>query len=152
MIRTLKASEVAEEPYRVWNAFVELIACTDFEDLAAGQRVAHLAFWYDAEVQNGGHYQYFLNLAGVRASITVDALLELGLSGQADVLTAAMGRWRSAERVLPTTADEFIADSALAAFDDLDAAYHRCVPSVTDALSAHLAANRERFVCLETDA
>ena len=55
------------EPYLVWNAFVDIVALTPYERLHPRQRPAHLVFWYNAEVQNGGHYQYFENSAGRRA-------------------------------------------------------------------------------------
>ena len=32
-----------------------------YEDLAEVQRKAHLVFWYDLQVNNGGHLQYFEN-------------------------------------------------------------------------------------------
>ena len=60
-IMTLTRGEIEETPGLVWNAFVELVALTKSQDLSEEQRPAHLVFWYDSEVYNGGHLQYFEN-------------------------------------------------------------------------------------------
>jgi hypothetical protein len=51
-IRQLATSALALQPSARWNAFIDLIATEDYEDLGDEQRIAHLAFWYDSEVQN----------------------------------------------------------------------------------------------------
>jgi len=45
----------------VWNAFVDVLAMEEYADLDPVQRIPHLCFWYDSELQNGGHFQYFEN-------------------------------------------------------------------------------------------
>jgi hypothetical protein len=47
-----------ENDHADWNAFIQLLALTDYDELAPQQRAAHLVFWYESEVQNGGHLQY----------------------------------------------------------------------------------------------
>ena len=59
--RTVDRDAAEREPHLIWNAFVDLIAVESYEQLSPVQRMAHLAFWYDSEVQNGGHGQYFEN-------------------------------------------------------------------------------------------
>ncbi len=39
----------------------DMCALSDIQDLTPVQRLAHLAYWYMSEVENGGHQQYFLN-------------------------------------------------------------------------------------------
>jgi hypothetical protein len=56
--RRLSRELVARQPYERWNAFIDLVATEDATRLTATQRAAQLAFWYDSEVQNGGHLQY----------------------------------------------------------------------------------------------
>ena len=73
----------------------------EYEDLAPIQRVAHLAFWHDSEVQNGGHYQYFENPAGKRRHEVIEALIALGLDCQAAVLRQATVFWDSEDRKPP---------------------------------------------------
>ncbi len=57
----LTKSDVEEKPYCIWNAFVELLASHDYNELSPRQRAAHLVFWYESEVQNGGHLQFSEN-------------------------------------------------------------------------------------------
>ena len=61
MRRTVSRIAAEREPHLVWNAFIDPLAMEAYEDLSPVQSVAHLDFWYDAEVQNGGHDQYFEN-------------------------------------------------------------------------------------------
>lgn len=58
-VRTLMKQELEHSPWLVWNAFVDLLATEKYEDLSPEQRPAHLVFWYESEVQNGGHMQLF---------------------------------------------------------------------------------------------
>jgi hypothetical protein len=150
--RTLLASAVAEAPYLVWNAFVSVCAMSEYEDLTPTQRFAHLAFWYDSEVQNGGHYQYFENPAGRRCLEAVDALVALRLEQQASVLRRAIQVWESCERVPAITAEEFVDNALEEDFDELDTAYHDCTPSVVDALQRYLQDHRGEFVVIDASA
>ena len=43
--RVLTQREVDVEPFRVWNAYVNLLAMESYLDLAPVQRPAHLVFW-----------------------------------------------------------------------------------------------------------
>ena len=51
-------------------------------DLTPEQRRAHLVFWYESEMQNGGHLQYFENRGAEHLEETVYALGLLGAKGQ----------------------------------------------------------------------
>jgi hypothetical protein len=42
------------------------------------QRPAHLVFWYESEVQNGGHFQYFTNRSDHHIEETIQSLNALG--------------------------------------------------------------------------
>ena len=89
MRRTLDAAAAGREPHLAWNAFIDLIAIEDYPDLSPLQRKAHLVFWDESEVQNGGHGQYLENQGRHRLRETIAALVELGLSCQAEVLSRA---------------------------------------------------------------
>jgi len=74
ILRSLSKQEVEAEPFRVWNAFVDLLTMEDYDDLSPEQRPARLVYQYESEVQNGGHLQYFENRHGASLSTTVKAL------------------------------------------------------------------------------
>src|SRR5258707_8156371 len=87
--RTLTKQQADAEPFRVWNAYVRLLAGERYEDLSPEQRPAHLVFWYESEVQNGGHPQYFENRGTEHLSATIEALRALGGVCQQQVLLEA---------------------------------------------------------------
>jgi hypothetical protein len=139
--RTVEAGAAGREPHLIWNAFIDLIAIEDYGDLSPIQRKAHLVFWYESEVQNGGHGQYFENQGRLRLRETMSALVEMGLSCQAQVLARAADAFDRADAeadwadVLPSGLPE-----------ELDEAFHSCTPDVTKALQEHLAAHQTEYV------
>ncbi|MGH9785808.1 MAG: DMP19 family protein [Terriglobia bacterium] len=144
--RVVNAADADREPHLVWNAFVDLIATTPPEELSDRQHVAHLAFLYDAEVQNGGHLQYFENHGTVLVEGTVVALDHLGARLQAAVLAGATAVWNSRPRERSLTAEQYVSVALEGEFDTFDSQYHACEPAITDLLSLYLEANREEFV------
>jgi hypothetical protein len=141
MRRKVDAAAATREPHTLWNAFIDLIATEDYADLSPLQRKAHLVFWYESEVQNGGHGQYFENQGVDRLRETVDALHALGLSCQARVLARAVEVLSVAHRPADwadSLSDEFV--------EELDAAFHNCAPGAMAALEEHLRAHEAEYV------
>jgi hypothetical protein len=117
----------------------------DYEDLVEGQRVAHLVFWYDSEVQNGGHLQYFRNPAGRHAGEAIAALREVGAEEQSSILGDAIKRWDRGPRPRIETPEEFVAaDQAL--FADLDSCFHDSDPSIHQCLERYLDDHESLFI------
>ena len=139
--RSVARVRVQQEPYLLWNAFVDLLAKEDYADLSPLQRRAHLVFWYESEVQNGGHGQYFENRGVERVEETIDALKDLGLTCQAGVLSGAAAALSQTPR--DTDWAEVLDESFV---DDLDRAFYACTPSVIEALQEHLARYSTEYV------
>jgi len=117
-----------------WNRFVRL-ACKDWmtAELNAVQRAAFLCFWYDAEVNNGGHGQYF------------DIFPELDPDEVAAALATVAGEIAAANfsrAVLEGEMDDY----ALA--DDV---FYALEPSFGDRLMAYVEANRESIFTVADD-
>lgn len=146
MRRPLSQQDLDNDPYARWNSFVDLLATEEFDALNSAQRVAHLAFWYDSEVQNGGHLQYFLNEAGARAEQAIEALRSVGGVCQADVLAAALAQWLRAKREAPGTSDEVVEAALEGEFEDFDTRYSVCEPSVTELLETYLEQHEAEFL------
>jgi hypothetical protein len=144
--RRLSRELVARQPYERWNAFIDLVATEDATSLTVTQRAAQLAFWYDSEVQNGGHLQYFENEAGRQADATIQALRTMGASCQADILAAAVREWSAVERQPSVTAEEYVENALEGEFDDFDAQYAACVPSITELLERYLDQYESEFI------
>jgi hypothetical protein len=95
------------------------------------RRQAALAFLYEAEVQNGGHDQYFSNTSGQYAGETVLALKELGGLCQAQVLAQAFEASNGGRREVPP---------------EFDAAFHECDPNLCGVLERHLDEHESLYI------
>ena len=146
ILRTLTKQEVEAGPYRVWNAYVDLLAMERFEDLSPEQRPAHLVFWYESEVQNGGHFQYFENQGTDHLVATIEALGLLGATCQQQVLHEAGERWLSRSRPGIETAEEFSDTALVGEFDSLDLSFRACSPTLNQCLESYLERHQTSFV------
>jgi Domain of unknown function (DUF4375) len=146
--RALTRKQVEDEPYIVWNEFIHVLAMSDYHELTEIQRVAHLSFWYDSELQNGGHLQYFENHGDHRVEEVIHSLRCLGGIEQAEVLTRAVGQFRTAPRERIATVDEYVQTALEGEFDKWDGDYYGCSPPVTELLEAFLATHRDNFVVI----
>jgi hypothetical protein len=150
--RTLKRSDYDTASYRAWNAFVNLLAMEQPDDLTATQRHAHFAFWYDSELQNGGHLQYFENLA--IQSLDGDHYFEAALWGleaigaacQGKVFSRASKRWVHRHRCRIESVEEYVGAALQGEFDDLDKEYCKCRPEITELLSLYFDSHFGDFV------
>ena len=117
---------------RSWNAFVDLLSDSSYESLGEKGRVAYRAFWYDAEVQRGGHERYLAHRAETLDE-TLLALDELGAGAQRAILEQA----RAAAAAGAVERKQQL--------EALDAAYHACEPDVPELLAAFLDRHLEEF-------
>jgi hypothetical protein len=148
VVRISKA-DLTANPRADWNAFIDLLAMKDYRELDPRQRAAHLVFWYESEVQNGGHFQYFANQSGERADETVSALEAIGAPAHADVLRRALARWQAYERLPPADSEEFVASALESEFADLDRAFHSCATTLVTVLERHLAQFEADYIVRE---
>ena len=144
--RSLTKQEVEAEPFRVWNAYVDILAMERFSELSAEQRPAHLVFWYESEVQNGGHFQYFENRGTEHLAATIEALGLLGAVCQQQVLRAAGELWLSRSGPRVETAQEFCDTALEGEFAAFDSRFHKCSPSLQESLEAYLSRHQSLFV------
>jgi Domain of unknown function (DUF4375) len=145
-IRRITKREVDEHPYQVWNAFVDLLAMEKYNELAPQQRPAHLVFWYESEVQNGGHLQYFENRGTKYLNETIEALGVLGGSCHQKILQEAADLFLSRERPRIQTTEAYSAVALEGEFEGLNLRFGACSPSLFECLKAHLALHQSSFV------
>ncbi|MDD5259817.1 MAG: DUF4375 domain-containing protein [bacterium] len=135
MRRSLNRSEYSLSPHLAWNAFIDLLAMSDYSQLTPIQQVAYLVFWYESEVQNGGHGQYFENRGIGMLQETLSALEQLGGYSQRNVLSEAFG-------IFKQNAVEFNEDP-------FDKAFHECSPNIQVLLEQYLKKWFEEFIELK---
>lgn len=144
--RTLTKAEIDAEPHLLWNAYVDLLANEDYESLSTEQRKAHLVFWYESEVQNGGHLQYFENHGTKHLAETIVALDSIEAAGQQQILREAGELWLSCERSPIQSAEEYSETALEGEFDDFDSRFHACLPTLEHCLETYLQAHQSLFI------
>lgn len=135
-----------KEPYLVWNAFIDVLAMGERNELSPIQIAPHLSFWYDSEVQNGGHLQYFLNRGIDEAREALGALASIGADAQREILVRAIEYYTQSGIDNWETADEYDALWRQGHFEEHDLAYHDCVPEMTELLQRYLDVHTEDFI------
>ncbi len=108
----------------LWNRFIEEICDRDAETLSPIQKKAVLCFWYDSEMQNGGHSGYLENYPDTNPDELEDAILTVGNKEMAD-------NYRRA-----------ITDGEEDDFEETDNAYYDFEPSLCDCLEEFVWENR----------
>jgi hypothetical protein len=114
-----------------------------------------LSFWYDSEVQNGGHLQYFENKGKLfrnreylLVATTLEALKILGAKEQANILSLASEKYFSQIRKHPQDVNEFCALELEDEFGEYDRRYYNCNPDMNSFLEKYLQQHLEAFVNL----
>lgn len=149
LIHLKKAGIDAFPEGAVWNAFVELLSSSEPQELSSAQRPAQRGFWYDAEIQNGGHLQYFLNLGPVEAQAAVSDLRDLGAISFSELLQEAISIWQAQERQSPASAEEYVELAAEGEFERIDATYYAVLPPLIEILEKHLNQYQSRYVSID---
>ncbi|MFC5653590.1 DUF4375 domain-containing protein [Paenibacillus solisilvae] len=137
VIRKINKELLDKKPYEAWNAFIDLIAMEEYKDLNQTQRTAHLCFWYDTEVQNGGHLQYFENKGIEKMDETIDALKVIGAAKQANILNQASATYSSKNRKKLNDIFAFVNEARCGEFEEYDNEYYNSEPTVTDLLGEY---------------
>jgi hypothetical protein len=146
IIRKIRHDVLKERPFELWNAFVDLVARENYANLDEVQRLAHLAFWYESEVQNGGHLQYFENRGTTLLDETLAALSALGANCQRGILEEAGRAFLANSRARIVKPDQYVATALAGEFDAFDSAFYTCEPSIHQLLERYLEQHRDRFV------
>jgi Domain of unknown function (DUF4375) len=148
----LTKSNVDNDPYLVWNTFIQILT-QDYNEMSDIQAVAHHAFWYDSEVQNGGHIQFFENVFSsykdnqeVFLSATYEALNIVGAEHQAKIIDNAIKQYYSEIRKHPSTVEEFVELELEDEFGKFDELYYKCSPEMNYCLETYLQAHKDEFV------
>jgi hypothetical protein len=150
--RKISRTLFEQKPYEAWNAFVNLIAKEKYEDLVAIQQIAHLCFWYDSEVQNGGHMQFFENRGTLLLNETLSALRSLGGECQRGILDQARGLvLTSPGNSEINTVEDYVVVARSGEFAALDTAYHACKPTIETLLGDYFDRHRDDFIQITDD-
>ncbi len=146
----LKQSEIDAFPEGAhWNAFVDLLSSSVSHQLDPAQLGAYLAFWYENELQNGGHLQYFYNRGIDEARTAIPELQNLGASDFAKLLYDAVGIWDERSRKRPDDVEQYIGETLRGEFELCDTRYYNAKPTMFEILEQHLDENTKWYVAVQ---
>jgi len=148
MAKPIQVSRKAFEAFAGvrWNAMNNLCALSDIRDLTPIQRIAHLAYSYASEVENGGHYQYFANMADCDHHEVIRALEAVGAAEQAIILGDALAAIRLTPVETPETVEQYLEGETLASLTRYDEAFAACRRSVFECLENYLDQHEPEFI------
>lgn len=106
-----------------WNDFVDRAIEDQPQRKEEGDLYA--LFYYQAEVNNGGHHQYFYNWSEPADwQKAVAGARRIGMQQVADLLEEAIALWQTKTRPRHATMDEFLADAREAEFEVFDERFY----------------------------
>ena len=144
--RRIRRQQLQENPYLIWNEFVDMLAISNPRKLSKKQLAAHLVFCYLSEVENGGHMQYFENRGTNQLRATIESLKLLGARRHVRVLTRAAALFKSKPRAKIESVEEYVAKALEDEFEIMDSEYWESRPSLTEVLEAYLASHQAEFI------
>ncbi len=108
------------------DSAIDLICLNEYEDLSHNQQKAQLLLFYDNEVCNGGHLQYFHN-QGTSKNLELNyALKEIGADCQQKIFASACERIKANPIQQVNSLEQYHELSIEQDFEDLDMAYYKC--------------------------
>lgn len=108
-----------------WNSFIYTIATKELDSLNEIQRKAVLCFWYDSEVNSGGHNSFFENYTAFDTNELYNALKEISNEEIANNYMNALKNKNNDEK------EDYI--------------FYRFNPSLTDYLQKYIEENKDKI-------
>ncbi len=144
--RNVTTSMKKNDPYIEWNEYIDLLAMSSYDELDSIQRVAHLIFWYESEVQNGGHMQYFENQGIEYVNETIESLRKVNAIIYTNILNDAYKQFASTKRIRINTVEEYVDGALENEFDRFDNSFHETSETLTSYLEDYLSKNKASFI------
>lgn len=112
----------------IWNRFIEEICYKNIDKLSDIQKKAVLVFWYDSEINSGGHCGYFDCYPNTVPEELYSAIIEIGNKEIADNYMKAVqqGKYDGYEKA--------------------DTAYYNFSPALADYLMNFVEKNKEYII------
>lgn len=121
-----------------WNKFIYEVCDKDLDELSGIRRAAALCFWYDAELQNGGHSGFFDCQPEIDPEELISAINLIGSKEIADNFRKALDERKR-------YGDDDDDDDEDDGYETVDNAYYDFVPSLCDFLMRFVENNKEEI-------
>jgi hypothetical protein len=120
-----------------------------FESLTDPEKVFHLIFWLESEINNGGFEQYFFNSSGNHALDTPAALEEIGAHHTAELVRRAIklfpGGTPPRDLYQRRKKLEAIDDTIIDKFDKLDTEFYEYNDPLEELQVKYLVKNKDKI-------
>jgi hypothetical protein len=128
----VKEEDVNNNQNYLWNKFIECLVNEEFDDdLSKIQQAAKLCFWYDAEMNNGGHCGYFDCYADENFDKVEKSLISIGADEYAKNFKIAIEAGEN---------DDYIST---------DNTFGELTPALTDIIEKYVMDNINEFFVIE---
>jgi hypothetical protein len=149
----ITAGRLKNNPRLIWNTFIKFISNAETTEMNDIQMAAQLPFWYDSDIQKGGHLRYFKNkgeLLGDKLNVlimaTMDALKIIGAEKQLEILAKAADVYFSKPIQNPIDPNEVNQTVLAGEFDKFDDDFYASFPDITELLEKYVMAHLDNFV------
>jgi hypothetical protein len=149
----ISGSRLSKDPELLWKAFVKFLSKSDTTQMNDIQMAAQLPFWYDFDIQKGGHFHYFeskYEKLGEKLNVlilaTLDALKIIGADKQAEILGKAADVYFGKARLHPKDPDEIAQLELEGEFEKFDNDYNQTAPEIKDWLEKYFMDYKDNFV------
>ena len=142
----LTEKQIIEEPWQVWNSFVDLVSMEQYDDLTPVQKVGSALFWYNSEVQNGGHMQYLINHGISHLKSTINAFETIENNDFAPLLKKANEIYNTLDLSSIANVEDYVEMEFQDYFSECDQKFYQIEPSLEDILEEYLRNNQSAFI------
>ena len=142
----LTEKQIIEEPWQVWNSFVDLVSMEQYDDLTPVQKVGSALFWYNSEVQNGGHMQYLINHGISHLKSTINAFETIENNDFTPLLKKAITIYNTLDLSSIANVEDYVEMALQDYFSECDQKFHQIEPSLEAILEEYLRNNQSAFI------
>ena len=128
-----------------WNETVDYWVESDLSDLPEPHPRMSAAFFYDAEVNNGGHLQYFQNRGVEEAPLVQSALDYLNAPELRSNFDRALQKFRAQQRPPIRSLEEYSKIADEGEFNDEDDEFYSVKPGLWDLIEEEVVANQPAY-------
>ena len=143
------AKEIEQRLVKLADAYQDRLSSTPYGSLSRPEQVFGGVWELEAEVNNGGFSQYFLNSSGRYAPLAPDALQAIGAPHSAEIAQAALAvmgprvHWTDDDNRQEVV--EHMGARAEAALDVVDTKFYACPEDLSALLYRYVAEHRTAF-------
>jgi hypothetical protein len=128
-----------------WNETVDYWVESDLSELPETHQQMFAAFFYDAEVNNGGHLQYFQNRGVGEATLVQNALDYLNAPELRSNFDRALQKYRAQQRPPIRSLEEYSEIAKEGEFNDEDDKFYSVKPGLWDLIEEEVIGNQSTY-------